>query len=201
MNLMSPATLGQLVVSTLRAPRPTFRVLLEMGLPRDVLWQALTLVAVLSLILSVAVNAVFVVQVTGSEQVPPEEIITLSPLMVGLIQFAVLVVSVFLIDWVGKKFKGTGSFNGAILAVTWLQVMMVGVQLVQMLLLLALPVLGSALTLLGMVLFFWLLTNFIAELHGFTSLGRVFGMILFVMVGVALGLSFLLTLVGITVPR
>lgn len=53
----------------------------------------------------------------------------------------------------------------------------------------------------GLGLFLYLLAAFVAELHGFASVGRTFAMILFVLMGVALGLSFILTLIGVTVPR
>lgn len=201
MNLMSPRVLMQLLASTLRAPRETFAGLLALRLDRATLWQALLLVVVLSMLLAV-LGGVFLAVSQGGTTPPPEQpFVMLSPLVIGLVQLAVLVVSVFLIDWVGRRFRGTGDLGGAILVVTWLQFVMVCLQVIQTLLILVAPGLAGVVTLLGMVLFFWLMTNFIAQLHGFTSLGRVFGMILFVMVGVALGLSLLLTLAGVTVPR
>jgi hypothetical protein len=46
----------------------------------------------------------------------------------------------------------------------------------------------------------WLLTNFVAVIHGFRSLGQVFVMILVSLFVLAFVLSILLTLVGVTVP-
>jgi hypothetical protein len=52
----------------------------------------------------------------------------------------------------------------------------------------------------GSLLFLWLLTNFTAVLHGFSSLFMVFLMILVSGFGIAFGLSLILTLIGVTVP-
>jgi Na+/H+-dicarboxylate symporter len=57
-----------------------------------------------------------------------------------------------------------------------------------------LPPVGAIVNLAGFVIFLWLLTNFIAELHGFRSLLAVFGGIIFGMVLLAFGLAVVLLL-------
>ncbi len=87
-----------------------------------------------------------------------------------------LVASCWLIYRIGRAAAGTGSFADALLVMVWLQFIMLGLQV------------GAAcgadarcrrwpaiVELGGLVLFLWLLTNFIAELHGFRSLALVFG--------------------------
>jgi hypothetical protein len=74
------------------------------------------------------------------------------------------------------------------------------IQVVQTALMLILPPLASIVGIVGLVLFMWLLTNFIAVIHGFRSLGQVFVMILLSMFVLAFILSILLTLFGVTVP-
>ena len=49
-------------------------------------------------------------------------------------------------------------------------------------------------------LFFWLLTNFVAELHGFGSLVQVFLMIILSIISIAFVLSVVLSIIGIAVP-
>ncbi|NJR43059.1 MAG: hypothetical protein HC767_10775 [Akkermansiaceae bacterium] len=82
--------------------------------------------------------------------------------------------------------------NDALLVVVWLQVLMLGLQLLQVLLLLISPVLAAVVGLAGIVLFLWLLTNFVAELHGFQSLLAVFGAI--VLTGFAVAFLFVFIL-------
>ena len=95
---------------------------------------------------------------------------------------------------------GTGSFEEAVLLMAWLQFIMICVQAVQAVALLVLPPLAGLIGIAGLFLFLWLLTNFVAVLHGFSSLIKVFLMILASAFGIAFGLSILLMLIGVTVP-
>ena len=196
-DLTSLRGLLGLAGDTVRAPRPTFARLLSLGIPRAALWEALVLVVVVSVILAELGNMILRATMGDAEEVPQ----FLSPFAFGGLQFVVLVASALLIDRVGRMMGGTGDMAGALLAVTWLQFVMIVLQLVQSVLLIALPGVAGIVLILGVVLFLYLLTAFVAELHGFASMGRTFGMIFFVMMGVALALSFILTLSGVAVPR
>ncbi|KAF0675040.1 Yip1 family protein [Profundibacterium mesophilum] len=187
--------LGSLVGDTLRAPRETFARLSAWRLSVPVLSQALLLVVVLSVLLAELSNLM-----VSYLHPPGVGVMLLSPMFFGALQLALLVGMLFAILLVGRALGGHGDLAGSILLVSWLQFIMVCVQLVQSAALLLVPSLAWAIGVGGLVLFLWLLTNFIAELHGFTALGRVFAMILFTMLGVALGLSFVLALFGVTVP-
>ena len=199
MRLLSLPDLLRLVVETLRAPRPTFAQLHRMSLPAEALWIGLALTVVLSMIFGVLMT--LVLGASPAEADPEAVAVAPDPVVLGFAQFAILTVSVFLIHKVGRMMGGRGDFPGAILAVAWLQFVLTCLQIVQTAVILFSPILGLPIFIAGLVIFFWLLTSFIAELHGFTSLGRVFGMILFVMMGLALGLSVLATLLGVTVSR
>ncbi|MFN3145271.1 MAG: hypothetical protein ACE368_08365 [Paracoccaceae bacterium] len=85
---------------------------------------------------------------------------------------------------------GGGSLDDTILLMAWMQWILVGLQVIQILALLVIPPLVGLIVLAGMGLFFWLLTNFVAELHGFRSLGRVFMIILLSMVGITILMDF-----------
>lgn len=194
--MLSLSNLLPLVGQTIKAPRETFAYLLRLDLPRAVLWQALLLVVVISVLLAEISNLV----IAGAGD-PATAVMLASPLVFGIAQLALLSIMVLAIFWVGRAMGGTGGFAGGILLVTWLQFIMVCLQLLQGIAILALPPLAWLIGVGGLALFLWLLTNFIAELHGFANLGKVFAMILVTMIGFAVGLSFLLTLIGVTVPR
>jgi len=103
-------------------------------------------------------------------------------------------VTVFLIHFVGKARGGSGRLADALLAVVWLQALMVLLQGVQLLLLVVLPPLAVAASYISPPLFFWYISSFTAEVHQFRSVGRVF-------VGVVLTLlllSFVLTFILLT---
>ena len=196
-DLVSVRGLLGLAADSVRAPRPTFARLLALGIPRQVLWEALILVVVVSVILAELGNMILRATIGADGEAPQ----FLSPFAFGALQFVVLVTSALLIDRVGRAMGGTGDLAAALLAVTWLQFVMIVLQLIQSVLLLVLPGAAGIVLILGIVLFLYLLTAFVAELHGFVSMGRTFAMIFFVMMGVALALSFVLTLTGVAVPR
>ena len=196
MNL-SFGSVVSLAVQSVKDPRLTFAKLRTLDLPRQTLWEGLLLVVVVSVLLAEIGNMILLASLPETVEQPA----FLSPFVLGGMQFGIFLITIFLIDWVGRAMGGTGTLDGAILAIVWLQVIMVMLQLVQTVLLILAPGLTAFVLIAGLGLFLYLLAAFVAELHGFASVGRTFAMILFVLMGVALGLSFILTLIGVTVPR
>ena len=178
---------------TVKNPREGATELLSLGIPREALWPALVLVVVLSILLA-QMTSLLVTGGMGMAGMP------VGPAATGFIQLLLLVVMVFSIFWIGRSMGGTGSFEETILLVAWLQFVMVCLQVVQAVALLILPPVAGLIGIAGLVLFLWLLTNFVAVLHGFSSLIQVFLMILVSAFGIAFGLSIILTLIGVTVP-
>jgi hypothetical protein len=187
-------TLNNLVAMAWRSvknPREGAAEILALGIPREALWPALALVVVLSILLA---NVTALLLASEATAMP------VGPAATGFIQLALLVVMVFAVFWIGRAMGGTGSFEESILIVTWLQFIMVCLQVVQAAILVLSTSLAGIFGLLAVVLFLWLLTSFVAVLHGFSSLFRVFVMILVSAFGIAFGLSIILTLIGVTMP-
>jgi hypothetical protein len=96
---------------------------------------------------------------------------------------------------------GRGTFRDALLLIAWLQFILLCVQALQLLLGLALPPAAELVGLIGLLLLVWLLTNFTAVLHGFTSLWTVFLGLVIGAVVLMFALAFVLALVvGAPVP-
>ena len=177
---------------TVKNPREGATEVLSLGVPREALWTALALVVTLSILLAQATSLLVTGQAGAGMPV--------GPLAMGFVQLLLLVLMVFAIFWIGRSFGGSGSFEETILLVVWLQFIMVCLQVLQTAVLLVLPVFAGLVGIASLVLFLWLLTNFVAVLHGFASLGKVFIMILVSAFGIAFGLSIILTLIGVTMP-
>jgi hypothetical protein len=192
---LSLQTLLPMVWRTITNPREGAEEVLALGVPRHALWTILLLVLVLSIILG-QITTLLVATAAGVTVQGP----LANPMITGVLQFALLVVTIYAIHFIGRSMGGKGSIDEAILLVAWLQFVMVCIQVVQTALMLILPPLASIVGIVGLVLFMWLLTNFIAVIHGFRSLGQVFVMILLSMFVLAFILSILLTLFGVTVP-
>ena len=121
-----------------------------------------------------------------------------NPLMMAVIQGGFAVVAVYAITIVGRICGGTGAFEDSLAMIAWFQTMLLALQLLQALTGVVLPPLSGIVAIVTLVLFFYLLTMFTAELHGFESPGMVFAMILATMIAIAFSVTLLLTLFGIT---
>lgn len=123
-----------------------------------------------------------------------------SPFMAVALQGGANLLAVGLIARVGRLFGGQGRFEDALLLVGWLQLLMVGAQLVQVLAMIVLPPLAGLVMIAAVALFFWLLTGFICALHGFESRFVVLMGVFGTLFAVAFAVSFVLILLGIELP-
>jgi hypothetical protein len=149
---------------SLNDPRGAVRALLGMGVPLPARTAGLLLVAVSSAML-LHLGFLFL---PGTDD-PLALFMSQSPFRTAVIQWLILAATVLFIYQIGRVFGGKGSLTDALLVVVWLQVIMLAVQLAQLLSLVLFTPLAGVVNLAGLILFFWLFTSFIAELHGFKS--------------------------------
>ena len=96
-----------------------------------------------------------------------------NPLIFTAIQGAVLCVIVLATYLIGQMVGGRGELKETLILMVWLQFIMLLYQLVQIIASMVIPVLDGLLTIVSIVLFFWLFANFVAVLHGFKSAFKV----------------------------
>lgn len=193
-HLMSMANLLRMARDTVANPREGAETILAIGLPRQALWLAFALVVVLSMMLGDILYLLAGLPEDGALTGP----LAGSPVMAGLLQGAFLFLMAHAVTHVGRAFGGMGRFEEAFTLIVWLQFIFICVQVVQLAAVLIVPPMAGLITLLAVGLFFWLLVNFIATLHGFTSLGMVFVMTILSGFTLLFLLSLILTLLGIT---
>lgn len=189
-------TLAELVrraIDSVKDPRAGARDVMALTLPRNARWEALLAVIIVSVLLA---HVTAFLSPGGDMMMAP---MLQNPLASTTIQLGLMVIMVFAVFWIGRALGGGGSLDDTILLMAWMQWILVGLQVVQILALLVIPPLVGLIVLAGMGLFFWLLTNFVAELHGFRSLGRVFMIILLSMVGITILMSIVLSMIGVQV--
>jgi Yip1 domain len=188
-------TLGERILSlaqlTLQDPRQAARQLLAEGVPLPARTGGLLLVAVVSALMAS-------LQLGTSPQAldPLTAFMLASPFRAAVVQWLFLALSVLLIYRVGRAFGGRGSLPDALLIVVWLQLLTLVLQVLQLVATVVAPPLAGIIGLGGFALFLWLMTAFIAELHGFSSRGLVFlGMVLTALgAGLILGFALILIL-------
>jgi hypothetical protein len=184
--------MAALIWQSVVAPRAAARILIGLNLPRLVLWQALVLVTVVSVLL-VALTQGPMPEIPADTPQPIE----ITPFAYAMILGSSLVLLVFALYYTGQALGGTGQFTGALAIVIWLEVLAMCVRLAQV----VLSVFGSgpelALSLVGMALLFWALLNFIAELHDFDSIGRALLTLVLAVFGISLGVALILSAIGV----
>ncbi len=166
---------------SVQAPRAGARTLLSLGVPLPARTAGLLLVAVGSAIL---MHLGFLLLPLTTD--PLTQFMLQSPIRTAAIQWLILAASVLLIHRIGQAWGGRGSLSDTLLVVVWLQVIMLAVQLAQLLVLVIAAPLAGIVNLAGLVLFFWLITGFIAELHGFARAWAVLAGLIIASFGVAL---------------
>jgi hypothetical protein len=185
---------GALVGQSFLAPAATARILIGLGLSRAVLWQAMLLVTVLSVLLVAITQGAMPNVPPPANGAPPRE---MTPFSYGLILGGSLVLLVFALHFTGQALGGIGDFGAALTLVVWLEVLAMMIRLGQSAVMLLLPALGGMVSVLGLGLLFWVLLNFINVLHGFDSLWKSAFALLLAVVGISLGVTLILTLIGV----
>lgn len=177
----------RLARETVSSPRDGARTILRIDAPVQARWAALLLMAVGSAILT---HLSFALMPPQAQEMMGGAMS--SPFRTVLLQGGVLFVGVFLIYRVGRARGGHGSLPDAVSLVAWLQFVLLCLQGVQLVAQVVMPPLADLIGLIGLFLFFWLLTHFVAELHGFTSMGATLAGILATLFGMAFVLALLL---------
>jgi hypothetical protein len=185
------AALMQAARHTVLTPRAAARRIIDMQFPVRVGWLGMGLAVVLSALLSVISS-----QISPYDVEPIYGALFASPIRLALLQGLLLLISLALIVGLGRAMGGKGGFSDALVLVAWLEAVLIVIQAAQMLLLLISPQLAVLLGLVSFAIFLWVLANFIAELHGFSSALKVLGVIILTF----FVLSFLMALFGVGMP-
>lgn len=154
---------------TLTNPRAAARQIIGWHLPLASGWTALLLVSVVSAILGYIGYAL-----SAAALDPQLQVMFGSPVRTALVQIGVQGATALLVWAVGRQFGGQGSLADALILTAWVEVPLIGLQLVQLLAMYLAPPLADIAGFLGLGLYAVLLTLFITELHGFRSAVVVF---------------------------
>lgn len=186
-----------LVRQTLFQPQEAARALMEMRLPRQDLWMALGLMSILnSIVYSLSLHL----------SPPSDPSVALmppafhSPILFAVFLFGALAITVIALYYVGQGLGGKpGSMDDLLVLITWLQVLRLMVQLAVLVLALAAPVLAALAVMVAAIWGVYILVGFVDAAHRFGNMFKAAGVILLSLVAMAIGLSALLSLVGVAV--
>lgn len=172
-------------------PRDAAQVVLSWPRTRDFAFSALGLSVVLSVLLTFFVS--------GGQPVPLlQGVPPFTPVLLALMLMSITTILAFTIHFTGQAMSGKSDLAGALLIMAWMQAMFLAGQVVQTALLLVSPVTGAMLGFAITLIVIWVLLTFIDELNGFGSLGRAAFLLLMAFVGMSLGITFFMTLLGVS---
>ena len=179
-----------LAQTSIRDPQSGARAVLAMGLPRDVLWTALALVAI--------ANAFIVLLVvnTSSSTMPLPGYVN-APIALFLLIAGLMVVYVHAMYWAGLAIGGKGSLDGVLAVLVWFQALRAAAQFAVVIVSLAFPAMGLILSLVVAIWGFWIFLNFVAAALNFKSIGHSLLTLIIAGVGLILGLGILLSVIGL----
>ena len=112
------------------------------------------------------------------------------PMVFAASQLAATLFGAVLMAGAGRAFGGGGRFADCLLALVWVQLILVVLEAIQAVLMLVFPPVAGILSLLGFALFFYLIVRLATAVHGFSNPTLVlFGMIAtLLLAGVALSI-------------
>ncbi|MBT0956717.1 YIP1 family protein [Alphaproteobacteria bacterium KMM 3653] len=208
------ATIGLLLRKTIAEPRQAARDLMGLNLGLGPSWQAFALAVVMTVLVgqglgmllsSGAPEQTVIATPPGADGSQLNFSLTITPVMGAMILGLLLVFMVFCVHWIGRVFGGQGRFEDSLVVMAWHQFAMVVLQVAMVLLITLIPAMSGLAVTMILVANFILLSLFVTEIHGFSSLPKVFAMIIVSMLVVAFALSLVISIAlvaaGVEVPN
>ena len=184
-----------LVKTTLTDPKRAAEYLMNLrrGVSSEALWSAVILAAVLN---ALVISLGMTVLPPTPEQIAHLPRVFFQPGLLVIVAAGAMVLMVFVLHWAGRMLNGQGDLRDMLVAITWLQIIQVGLQLaVLVLALVALPLAGLA----NMAAFLWglwILIAFVDRVHGFDNPLKALGVLAMAVALLLMGLTIFVLLFG-----
>ena len=186
------AFLRALLVQTIYAPAEAARAVIAMNLPREAAWMALAVAAILNTL----------VYFTNISLVPlPDDFwlpVIRTPFTYMVASFSLTTVMVFALFWTGRVLGGQGELPALVSLIAWMLCVQSLADVAFLVLFVFLPMLAGLFSLAAGLYGIWILINFITVAHGFPDKGRAVMTIFMSLVGLIVGLSLFLSVIGVT---
>ncbi|MEQ9693261.1 Yip1 family protein [Shimia sp. SDUM112013] len=184
--------LTALLVQTLRAPAEAGRTLCALNLNREMGWSALFLACILNTLAYFASISLF--------PVPSEAMLPMmaTPILTLITLFSAMTVTVFALFWTGRILDGEARFGDILTMIAWMQFLRVLVQVATIVLMFVLPSLAYVLVMGAGLYGIWIMVHFLQVAHGFDGLGKAIFTLVLAVLGMTMGLSLFLSVMGVT---
>ncbi len=184
--------LKSLMILTVRQPAQAARIIVAQKLDQNTGWMVLGLAVLLNtLAYFLSITLFPVPEGIGGE-------ILTSPFAMAFLLGVTILIFVIAFFWVGKSIGGQGRFEDVLLMMGWLQYLRLAVQLIALVLMLVAPGVAQMFVMAAGLYGVWVVINFINVVHQFDSLGRSVTLVVLSMLALVAGMSFFLSLIGVT---
>ena len=122
-----------------------------------------------------------------------------SPVLFTIFLFGALAITVLALYWIGQGLGGKGRMDDVLVLICWLQVLRLILQLVVAVLVIVAPVLGALVIFIASLWGIYILIGFVDAAHRFDNMFKAAGVIVLAMVAMAVGLTILLSMIGVAV--
>ena len=180
------------VFNSIMEPSKMAQQVIGLNLPREALWIALALVAVLNVVLLALLQMLSPAPIAFEEQT-----FALSPFAYVAIIGVFLALLVAGTYYTGKIMGGVGTFTATLAIIVWFQSVSLTLEAVQLVLVLISPAIASIFGMLSLGALIWCIVNFVNVLHGFENLGKALTAIVLALVGTALCAGIVLAILGV----
>lgn len=173
-------------------PSEMARKVVALDLPREALWMALALIAVINVLL-----------LSGLQFLSPAPV-AFADSAFALAPFAyVSIIGIFLAlfvggtYYVGKLLGGTGQLISTLAIIVWFQSISLTLEAIQLVLVLVSPAIASIFGMLSLGALIWCFVNFVNVLHGFNNLGKASVAIVLALISTAMIAGIILAVLGV----
>jgi len=154
------------VLTSLRSPRRAAAEFMEWDIPDKAIAPLVLVSAILFALGSELVSAM-------NPPAPGQPYVYIAPIFVVLLLLGTLLIMSMAISVIGQAFGGTGNFMRALLVMSWVQFVWFWIFLPLSLFPLPATVI-EVLTLLALIYMLWVMSAFVAALHGLKRIGMAF---------------------------
>ncbi|SHK10900.1 hypothetical protein SAMN05444000_11931 [Shimia gijangensis] len=184
--------LRALLMQTIARPADAARTLVGLNLPREAGWMALFLATIINTFAYFATHAIVVLP--DDFWVPVFNV----PIIYLTLSFSFSTMAIFGVYWTGQTLGGKAHFPVLVSMLAWLVCVQSLADFVFLGLLMIVPTLAGLFSLAAGLYGIWIFLNFVKVAHGFTTMGKAILTITLTLVGLIVGLSVFLSVIGIT---
>lgn len=177
----------QTILATLRDPDAVAAQLLSLKLAPKAVWHLFALTIIASVMMFYGTELFLP---TGLGQIiPPFTLVVMMTANLSVLSFAML--------GTGRAMEGTARLDQMVLVLSWMQVMLIALQVPQSILGMMFPSLAGVFSMMVVFYALWLTVRFVKVAHGFETLGRAIATVVMAFAGITLGMVVLMSLLGV----